>query len=103
MRESGGRGCFAEKSLACCFAGEVGGEDFDGDVAIEMDVAREIDDPHSAAAELALERILTGEGRLQLEEFAGGLRHVGTAIDGEDLLQNQDRVQERSTLHNKVD
>jgi hypothetical protein len=32
----------------------VRGEDLDGDVAIELDVARQVDDAHAAAAELAL-------------------------------------------------
>jgi hypothetical protein len=49
--------------------------DLDGDVAVELHVAREVDHSHAAAAELALERVLTGQGGLQVEEFGGRLRH----------------------------
>ena len=35
--------------------GEVGGEDLDGDVAVELHVAREVHDAHAAAPQLALE------------------------------------------------
>ena len=51
------------------------GQDLDGDVAIELHVAREVDDAHAAAAELALERVLTGEGGLEVEELGGGMGH----------------------------
>ncbi len=51
------------------------GQDFDGYVAIELYIARQVDDPHSAPPDLALQGILSGEGGLKLEEFAGGLRH----------------------------
>src|SRR6478672_3329921 len=53
-------------------------QDLDRHVAVELHVAREVDDPHPAAAKLTLEGVLAGEGRLQLEEFAGGRSHVGT-------------------------
>src|SRR6185437_15864073 len=70
MRQPGGRARFAEESLARLGAdGEMRREDFDGDVAVELYVAREIDDSHAAAAELSFERILAGEGGLELEEF----------------------------------
>ena len=48
-----------------------------GDVTIQLHVAGEVNDPHSPAADLTLEGILSGEGRLEFEEFAGGLRHAG--------------------------
>ena len=57
-------------------AGEVRGEDLDGDIAIELDVAREVNDAHAAAAELALERVLAGEGGLEFEEVVGGVWHL---------------------------
>jgi hypothetical protein len=63
-------------------AREVRREHLDGDVAVELHVAREVDDAHPAAAELALEGVLAGEGRLELEEFAGGLRHAGITTGG---------------------
>ena len=58
------------RSRACRGTGEVGRQDLDGDVAIELHVAREVDHPHAATAELALERVLTGQGGLQVEELA---------------------------------
>ncbi len=76
VRESGGRACLAHEPFArfgC--AREVRREHLDGDVAVQLHVAGEVDDSHSTAAKLALEGVLAGEGRLKLEEFAGGLRH----------------------------
>jgi hypothetical protein len=61
----------------------VGGEDLDGDVAVELHVACEVDDAHAAAAELALERVLAGQGGLQLEEFGGRMRHHVKYYSGE--------------------
>src|SRR5262249_16921969 len=67
MREAGGHSSFTDEALSCMsLHGEVGGQNLDGDVAIELHVAREIDDAHAATAELALERVLTGQGRLQV-------------------------------------
>jgi hypothetical protein len=51
-------------------------EDLDGDVAIELHLAREVDHAHAATAQLALERVLTGQGGLQVEELGGGMRHA---------------------------
>src|ERR1043166_4143630 len=48
-------------------------QDLDGDVAIQLHVAREVDHAHAAAAELALERVLAGQRRLEVEEFRGRL------------------------------
>ena len=56
-------------------AGEVGRQDLDGDVAIQLHIAREVDHSHAAAAELALERVLTGQCGLQVEELGGGISH----------------------------
>jgi hypothetical protein len=50
-------------------------QDFDGDVAIELNVAREVNDSHSAASNLALQGILSRKCGLQVEEFERGLRH----------------------------
>ena len=57
---------------------QVGGEHLDGHVSLELDVAGEVDDPHPAAAELPLKRVLSGECCLEVEEFGGGLRHACT-------------------------
>ena len=50
-------------------------QDLDGDVAIELHLAREVDHAHAATTELALDRILTGEGGLQGEEIGGRMGH----------------------------
>ena len=47
----------------------------DRDVAIKLDVPREIHYTHAAAAELALERVLAGQRALKVEELGGGVRH----------------------------
>jgi hypothetical protein len=60
----------------------VRGEHLDGDVAVELHVAREVDDAHPAAAELALEGVFAGEGSLEGEEVVGRKRHVGAADSG---------------------
>jgi len=53
----------------------VRGQDLDGDVAIELHVASEVHHAHASAAELALERILAGEGGLQVEELCRRMGH----------------------------
>jgi hypothetical protein len=55
--------------------GEVRGQDLDGDVAVELYIARQVDDAHATTTELALEGVLTGQGGLQVEELWGRLRH----------------------------
>ena len=76
VREAGRRARLAQESLARLGgAREVRRQDLDGDVAIELHVAREVDDAHAAAAELALERVLAGQGGLQVEELGGGIGH----------------------------
>ena len=77
VREAGGGARFAHEAFARLGGPrQVGGEHLDGHVAVELDVAGEVDDPHPAAAELPLKRVLSGEGRLEVEEFGGGLRHA---------------------------
>jgi len=56
--------------------GEMTRQDLDGDVAVELHIAREIDDPHPSTTELALERVLTGEGGLEVEELGRGMGHA---------------------------
>src|SRR5512144_1949322 len=64
MRESRGRARLAEEPLARLRAArEVRRQHLDGDVAVELHVAREVDDSHPAAAELALQRVFAGERR----------------------------------------
>ena len=59
--------------------GERSRQDLDGDVTIQLHIAREVDDPHAPSAELALERVLTGQRGLQVEEVG---RWVGHETDG---------------------
>jgi hypothetical protein len=78
VREPGGGARLAHEAVARGGgAGEGRREHLEGDVAVELHVAREVDDAHPAAAELALEGVLAGERRLELEEFCGRLRHAG--------------------------
>src|SRR6185437_5799158 len=59
------------------------GQHFDRHQSVQLHLAREVDDPHPPAAELALERILAGERFLQIDEFA---------VDHARLLEVVDRV-----------
>ena len=79
MRQLGGEARLAEKALAD------GGvrrplrrQDLDGDEPIEVHLAREEDDAHAAASELARERVAPGERQLELEKerVGGGVGHV---------------------------
>src|SRR6185295_17622534 len=76
MRETRRRLRLPYEALARRVGGEIRRQNLDRDVAIEPHVAREVDDPHSATAELALERVLTGQGGLQIEEFGRRMGHV---------------------------
>jgi hypothetical protein len=48
----------------------------DRDVSVEMDVAGQVDDSHSASPELALEEILAGEGVAEGGGVGVGGRHL---------------------------
>jgi hypothetical protein len=92
VRESGGSARFLHESFARSGeACEVHREHFDGDITIQLHVAREVDDSHSPAADLTLEGIFSGEGGLELEEFAGGLRHRRREF-AEVLWQGAERI-----------
>ena len=76
VRETGRHAGFPHEPVARLgITGEVSGQDLDGDVAIELHVARKVHHSHASAAELALERILAGQGGLQVEELGGRMRH----------------------------
>ena len=49
-----------QEALAAERRGELGMEDLDGDVAVVLEVAREVDRRHAAAAELALDAVVGG-------------------------------------------
>src|SRR4051794_28065728 len=77
VRESGGGARLLHESFACSRqARKMSRQDFDRDIAIELNVTREVDDAHTTAANLTLKRIFSGECGLEIEEFAGGLRHA---------------------------
>src|SRR5262245_43553953 len=76
MRESGGHARFPQKPLTRRRRlREFGWKHLDGNVAVELYVAREEHDAHAAASELALQRILAGKSGLEPDEFRRRLRH----------------------------
>ena len=76
VRETGGHASLSQEAVARLrITGEVSGQDLDRDVAIELHVAGEVHHSHAPAAELALERVLAGEGCLQVEELCRRMRH----------------------------
>ena len=76
VREAGRHAGLAKEPVARLrIAGQVRRQDLDGDVAVELHVAREVHHAHASAAELALERVLAGQGGLQIEELRGWMRH----------------------------
>jgi hypothetical protein len=83
MRETGGSARLADEALTRHVGErEVGRQHLDGDVAIELHIAREVDHAHSATAELALKRIFPSQRGLQGEELGGGIGHQLNTIDG---------------------
>jgi hypothetical protein len=67
VRKSGGSAGLLDESFAGIGeAREMRRKHLDRDVAIELDVPREVDDSHSSAAELTLEGIFSGEGGLEV-------------------------------------
>ena len=62
MREPRGEPCLAEEARTqLVVAREVLGEPLQRDRAVELDVAREVDDGHRAVAERALELVAAGD------------------------------------------
>ncbi len=53
----------AEEPLGADDGGEFGAEDLDGDLAVVLEVMREVDGGHAALAELALKAVAVSEGR----------------------------------------
>jgi hypothetical protein len=54
---------FSEEAFGTERGGEIGVQDLDGDVAIVLDVVREIDRGHAARAEFALDAVAVGQRR----------------------------------------
>ena len=61
----------AQEPLAAERRAEVGMQHLDGDVAIVLEVVREIDGGHAAGAELALDAVAVGEGGRESRERLG--------------------------------
>ena len=68
----GGEVDLAEEPLAAERLGEVLAQDLDGDVAVVLEVAREVDGRHAAGAELALDAVVGGERRRQVRHGHAG-------------------------------
>ena len=71
----------AQESLTAERRAEVGVEHLDGDVAIVLEVVREVDCRHAARAELALDAVMAGQGAGQAGEDVV-VRHGGTGREG---------------------
>ena len=57
MVEPGGDPHFAEKAIGADDGAQVGTKHFDGDLAVVLQIAREVDGGHAARADLALDGI----------------------------------------------
>ena len=55
----------AKKPLGADDGGQLGPQHLDRDVAIVLEILREIDRGHAALAELALDAVAVGEGHLE--------------------------------------
>jgi hypothetical protein len=63
VRQAGGGARFAQKAFTRGgMLREMRGQHLNGHVPVELHITREVHDAHTAAAELALERVLAGEG-----------------------------------------
>ena len=66
----------AEETFASLgLGGLLGRQELERHRPVELDIARQEDDPHAATAELALERVASGDGRLQGDEEGIRGRH----------------------------
>jgi len=67
----GGGPEFLHEPLGAEDGGELGPEDLDGDLAVVLEVLGQVDRGHAAAANLALDRVVVGEGGPQPPEEIG--------------------------------
>ena len=65
MLQPGGGADLGEEALGAEGGAEVGMQHLDGDVAIVLEVVREVDRGHAASAEFALDGIAVGQGLLK--------------------------------------
>ena len=62
MLQPGGEPDLAQEPLGAERGGELGVQHLERDLAVVLEVVREVDRGHAAAAELALERVAVGQG-----------------------------------------
>ena len=68
MLQAGGDGNFPEKALRPECGHQLLAQDLESDQAAVLKIVGEIDNGHPTAAQLALDRVATGEGRLEAFE-----------------------------------
>jgi hypothetical protein len=68
MPQVGGVGDLTKKPLVAECRGEIGTQGFERDLAIVLEVVREIDGRHATRAELALDGVTSKQRRLELIE-----------------------------------
>ena len=78
MLQPGGEPDLALEALGPERGGQLGVEHLEGDRAVVLDVVREEDRGHAAAAELALERVAVAQAFLELRAQVGHARPVGS-------------------------
>ena len=84
MLQARGDADLAQEALGAERRGELGAQHLERDLAVVPEVVGEVDRGHAAAAELALDRVAAGEGRLELREDVDD-RHRDSR--GEAILQ----------------
>ena len=77
MLQVGGGLDFAEEPLGADDGGQLGPQDLDGDLAVVLEVLRQVDGGHAARAELALEAVAVGE---RLGEAGEDVGHQGLRL-----------------------
>ena len=73
MIETRGDLDLGQKSLGAEHGGELGPEHLERDLAVVLDVAREVDRGHAAGAELALDAVAVGECGGEARDRARGI------------------------------
>ena len=68
---------FAQEALGADDGAQVGAKDFERDLAVVLQIAREIDGGHSAGADLALDGVAVGEGGSEALGGRHGAENVG--------------------------
>ena len=77
VREPSCGALLTQEPLACFrLLREMQWQNLDRDVTIELDVARKINDTHSASAQLPFERIFAGERGVEVEKLGRESDHA---------------------------